>query len=74
MSSPTNLTDSLTRLRERKHRASKQSSAKAPKKPKRMLKVRGRGFAKDYFVIFAYALLATAILTQLVLIVWLDIV
>ena len=74
MSSPTNLTDSLTRLRERKHRASKQYSAKAPKKPKRILKVRGRSFAKDYFVIFAYALLAIAILTQLVLIVWLDIV
>ena len=74
MSSPTNLTDSLTRLRERKHRASKQSSAKAPKKPKRILKVRGRSFAKDYFVIFAYALLAIAILTQLVLIVSLDII
>jgi hypothetical protein len=76
MSSPTNLTDSLARLRERKrspvttnHQRSKPSPT-----PPRQLPCRERRFAPDLFMLFAYSLLGIATLCQLILIVWLDII
>ncbi|MBL6919966.1 MAG: hypothetical protein ISR41_05635, partial [Puniceicoccaceae bacterium] len=37
-------------------------------------KLSERRFANDYFIIFVYALLGVAVLTQFALLVWLDVV
>lgn len=76
MSSPTNLTDNLSRLRERKggsnignNECPKSTLPKGQKKPKRE-----RRFATDTFMIFAYTLLGIATVSQLILIVLLDVI
>ena len=76
MSSPTNLTDSISRLRDRKGGSdivSGQRPAGAPPHP-RTKSNRERRFATDSFMIFAYTLLGIATVCQLILIVWLDII
>ena len=72
MSSPTNLTDSLTRLRERKKTPVATNSKRTPTPNK--LQARERRFATDLFMIFAYTLLGVATLCQLIFIVWLDVI
>jgi hypothetical protein len=76
MSSPTNLTDSLTRLRERNGCSDLLQRQSANKKPSTAANNsdRERRFATDNFMIIAYTLLGLATLCQLVLIVWLDII
>ncbi len=73
----TNLTDRISHLRDRKvgspiiqgdpdrEQKSQGSKKTAP---------RERRFATDYFMIFVYALLAVAVLSQLALILWLDLI
>ena len=76
MSSPTNLTDRITHLRDRKSKAivdPNTYSGKAPKAVKTRTQ-RERRFATDYFMLVAYSLLGAAILSQIFLIVWLDVV
>jgi hypothetical protein len=76
MSSPTNLTDSLSRLRERKG-GSEIARGQRPEgtRPAPCAKSsRERRFATDIFMIFAYTLLGIATICQLILIVWLDII
>jgi hypothetical protein len=70
MSSPTNLTDSLSRLRDRKGASDIVSGQRSP----RAQSSRERRFATDTFMLFAYSLLGIATICQLVLIVWLDII
>ena len=76
MSSPTNLTDSIARLRDRKGGSDIVSGQRpAGQLPTtRGKSSRERRFATDYFMLFAYALLGIATFCQLILIVWLDIV
>ena len=69
MSSPTNLTDSLSKLRD------KDSGFPNPDRPRATTAVvHERKFATDYFMIIAYALFAAALCIQLGLIVWLDLI
>lgn len=80
MAEITNLTDRLTHLRERKPGAPIiQGDPDREKKPKktptaRSAHLRERSFPADYFVIVAYTLFGVAILTQFLLIAWLDVV
>jgi hypothetical protein len=74
VASPKNLTAQITRLRERKGgflpevgEPESQSPA-LPASPK----LKSRAIASDSFMIFSYALFAAAMLTQLVLVLWLD--
>lgn len=77
MAELTNLTDRISHLRDREGgspvvqggvRVSNQ-----PFKPSRR-KLKERHFANDYFIIFVYALLGVAMVTQFALLVWLDVV
>jgi hypothetical protein len=80
MSELTNLTDRLTHLRDRKGDGSiikggPQSGPGPAPKPKRRTKTgRERKFAPDTFMIFVYGLLAIALVSQIILIFWLDVV
>jgi hypothetical protein len=76
MSSPTNLTDSIARLRDRKGRSDIVSGQRKARNPPttRNRPSRERRFATDSFMLFAYALLGIATVCQLILIVWLDII
>ena len=77
MSSPTNLTGSITRLRNRKDKVNithVDTFGNASRFKKSLKTSRERRFATDFFMLFAYSLLGIAILAQLFLIVWLDIV
>ena len=75
MSSPTNLTDSLTRLRERKNKPiATKNKGGTPSAAPRKQQARERRFATDLFMIFAYTLLGVATLCQLIFIVRLDII
>ncbi len=76
MASPTNLTDRISHLRERPSRATAgQGPAHRPTPPAAKRKVTlERKPASDYFMIFVYALLAIAFVSQLMLIVFLDVV
>lgn len=77
MASPKNLTGQITRLRDRKRgfltedpetrQAGVSGTALARPKPPQ-----GRPIAADYFMWFSYALLAAAMVTQLGLVLWLD--
>ena len=77
MASPKNLTGQITRLRDRKggflsedpETKQAESSGTAPA---RCRPPKGRPLADDYFMWFSYALLAAAMVTQLGLILWLD--
>ena len=77
MASPKNLTGQITRLRDRQggflsedqgtREAGGNGAARVRPKPPQ-----GRPLAADYFMWFSYALLAAAIVTQLGLVLWLD--
>ena len=64
MASPTNLTESISKLREHDRSFFQRHPAAIPVKMRQM--------AKDYFTLFAYGLFVAAVLAQLALIVWLD--
>ena len=76
MASPTNLTDRISNLRDRKGGSavvSGEGMKETKRSPKKRGKVRSeRRLADDYFMMFVYALLAFAFAGQLFLIVWLD--
>jgi hypothetical protein len=77
VASPKNLTSQITRLRERKggflpqHSEAGEPEPQSPALPSAPT-IKGRRMANDSFMLFSYALFAAAMLTQLVLIVWLD--
>jgi hypothetical protein len=72
MVSPKNLTGQITRLREREGGFMPEGQHTPPQKNESRLK--GRNMANDLFMWFSYALFAAALVTQLCLIVWLDII
>ncbi|NQY32426.1 MAG: hypothetical protein HRT56_04580 [Coraliomargarita sp.] len=80
MASPTNLTDSIAQLREREggFRVGQPAPPEDPKPSKSRSKskkpARERRFATDFFMLFAYGLFAAALIIQMVLIVWLDLI
>ena len=77
MSSPTNLTERISHLRDHKDGASFVQAGFSGKKahPRESSKsMRERRFATDSFMLFAYSLLGVAILAQFFLIIWLDII
>ncbi|MEM8867891.1 MAG: hypothetical protein AAGC73_06455 [Verrucomicrobiota bacterium] len=71
MSNLPNLTNEISRLRDRKGGSVIVSGTRQTPKPKGK-QARERKFASDSFMLFVYGLLAMALLTQLALIVWLD--
>ena len=71
MSSPTNLTDQIAQLRSKKRGTELFSGPQNTGAPVRK-RSSERRFATDLFMIFAYSLLGIALLTQLYLMVWLD--
>lgn len=77
MAELTNLTDRLSHLRDRKG-GSPVMQTGGGNEPRPSKKARPhspeRRFANDYFMVFVYALLGIAVLTQFALIAWLDIV
>lgn len=79
MAETTNLTDRLTHLRERKSGSPiiqgdpERETKPEEKRSARASGIRERRFSTEYFVIFVYALLSVAVLTQFLLIVSLDI-
>ncbi|MFU8848988.1 MAG: hypothetical protein ACNA77_09775 [Opitutales bacterium] len=77
MPAPTNVTDRIAHLRERKLGSSMVQGADAPlsKEPAPKKRPRPeRRFAPDFFMLFVYGLLVIALLSQLALIVWLDVI
>ncbi|TVP80891.1 MAG: hypothetical protein EA353_02780 [Puniceicoccaceae bacterium] len=88
MAELTNLTDRLAHLRERKQgspiiqgdpnreqKSAPRSISRSASKPAiRQASNPARRFATDYFMLFVYALLGVAFLTQFVLIAWLDVI
>ena len=77
MAELTNLTDRISHLRDREGSSPVvQGGVREPNQqitPSRA-KLSERRFANDYFIIFVYALLGVAVLTQFALLVWLDVV
>ena len=77
MAELTNLTDRISHLREREDSSTVVQGGvretNQPITPSRA-KLSERRFANDYFIIFVYALLGVAVLTQFALLVWLDVV
>jgi len=77
MAGPTNLTDRISHLRDRKAGSSIVRPTEAPHPTSQQAPARRRRlertFATDYFMLFVYALLAVALAAQLGLIVWLDV-
>ncbi|MFO8026333.1 MAG: hypothetical protein R6U56_01545 [Opitutales bacterium] len=76
MPAPTNLTDRISHLRDRRSPIVQGEEAPAPEQTARAKKRSRpeRKFATDYFMLFVYALLAIALLAQLALIGWLDVI
>ena len=77
MAELTNLTDRISHLRDREDSSPVvQGGVREPNLPivPSRAKLSERRFANDYFIIFVYALLGVAVLTQFALLVWLDIV
>ena len=77
MAELTNLTDRISHLRDREGSSPVvQGGVREPNQPIKpsRAKLSERRFANDYFIIFVYALLGVAVLTQLTLLVWLDVV
>jgi hypothetical protein len=73
----TNLTDRISHLRDRKGSSPVvQGGVREPNNPVQSFrrKLPERRFANDYFMIFVYALLVVAVLTQFALLAWLDVV
>lgn len=77
MAELTNLTDRISHLRDREGGSlvvqGSVRESNQPIRPSRR-KLLERHFANDYFMIFVYALLGVAMVTQFVLLVWLDVV
>ena len=72
----TNLTDRISHLRDRKGSSvvvvgGDTRENPKPRKPKQLPE---RKFATDYFMLFVYALLTVALVAQLALIIWLDVI
>lgn len=77
MAELTNVTDRISHLRDRKGSSPVVQGGKAPKEPNKPAPRRKRPerkFATDYFMLFVYALLAVALMAQLALIAWLDVI
>jgi nitrate reductase NapE component len=77
MAELTNLTDRISHLRDRKGGSSVVKGGGAPEAPEAPSRKRSRPerkFATDYFMLFVYSLLAVALVAQLALIVWLDVI
>ncbi|RCL32905.1 MAG: hypothetical protein DBX01_06845 [Puniceicoccaceae bacterium] len=77
MAELTNLTDRISHLRDREGSSPVvQGSVREPNQPiaPSRAKLSERRFANDYFIIFVYALLGVAMVTQFALLVWLDVV
>ena len=76
MASPTNLTERISQLRQRKGGFLPDQQPRPPlappDSPQTPAPVKARKFATDSFMLFAYGLFAAAIAAQLFLIVWLD--
>ena len=75
MPGPTNLTDRISHLRDRRVPSPVMSGGSTPPQspaPAGKKRLPERKFAADYFMLFVYALLAIALVAQLGLIVWLD--
>lgn len=70
MSSPKNLTGTITHLRDRKEGFHVGNSL--PDNPAEKPAKRERKLAPDYFMFFAYLLLGIAAFCQLLLILWMD--
>jgi len=75
MSELTNLTDRISHLRGRKGSSPVLQGGGLEPRPSKTARARSpeRRFATDYFMVFVYALLGVAVLTQFVLIVCFDI-
>ena len=77
MTELTNLTDRISHLRDREGSSPiVQGGVREPNKPvpPSRRKLSERSFANDYFIIFVYALLGIALLTQFALLALLDVV
>jgi hypothetical protein len=77
MAELTNLTDRISHLRDREGSSPVvQGGVREPNPPitPSRAKLSERHFANDYFIIFVYALLGVAVLTQFALLVCLDVV
>ena len=76
MSSPKNLTEHIAQLRSKKQGTElfngQPSTNQSPQAPRH--RTSERRFATDMFMLFAYSLLGIALVTQLFLIVWLDLI
>lgn len=77
MPEPRNVTDRIAHLRERKLGSSMVQDEDSPSPKQTVPKKRRRPerkFAPDFFMLFVYGLLGIALLSQLALIVWLDVI
>ena len=77
MAELTDLTDRISHMRDREGGSPVvQGGVRGPNQPFKpsRRKLKERHFANDYFMIFVYALLGVAIVTQFALLLWLDIV
>jgi hypothetical protein len=76
MAELTNLTDRISHLRERKGSSPVISGGDGPGPPPKRKKPKPpeRKFANDYFMFFVYALLCVALIVQIGLIAWLDLI
>ena len=73
----TNLTERISHLRDREGSSPVVKGGGAPETPQQKparKKQPERKFATDYFMLFVYALLGVALIAQVVLIVWLDLI
>lgn len=76
MPEPTNLTERISHLRDRKGSSIVVKGSDAPEPSTRAYAKKRqpeRRLATDYFMLFVYALLAVALIAQMALIVWLDV-
>jgi hypothetical protein len=77
MSELPNLTDRISHLRDRKTSSliiQGDPDREQKSQPKKQSAPRERRFSTDYFMLFVYALLAVAVLSQFALILWLDLI
>lgn len=74
MDNPTNLTERISYLCNHKKNleVNRDPQRKQPKLQRPRKSTLERKFATDYFMLFVYSLLAIAIVSQFILIVWLD--
>ena len=77
MAELTDLTDRISHLRDREGRSPVvQGGVREPNQPITSCRAKPpeRHLSNDYFMIFVYALLGVAMVTQFALLVWLDLV